>query len=115
MTIGVYSSFNATPTWVSSTIPRPKAKRAALSMVNAIANCTHLFTSYLYPDSNKSKFLKAVLILAAFCGICALTELGLRTYLQRENRRIDREEGFAPGSSEEVGVGGRRRGFRYVL
>jgi hypothetical protein len=29
MTLGVYSAFNVTLSWVSSTIPRPKSKRAA--------------------------------------------------------------------------------------
>lgn len=116
MTLGVYSAFNVTLSWVSSTIPRPKAKRAAaLAMVNSIANCTHLFTSYLYPTSDKPRFLKAWLVLANFCGLCAITALTLRTWLQRENRRLDKEEGFAPDSSEEFALGGRRKGFRYIL
>lgn len=116
MTLGVYSAFNVTLSWVSSTIPRPKAKRAAaLAMVNSIANCTHLFTSYLYPNSDKPRFMKAGIVLATFCGVCAVTALTLRTWLKRENRRLDREEGFVPDSNEELGTDGRRKGFRYVL
>jgi hypothetical protein len=116
MTMGVYSAFNVTLSWVSSTIPRPKAKRAAaLAMVNSIANCTHLFTSYLYPSTDKPRYLKAGLVLATFTGVCAITAITLRTWLKHENRKLDREEGFAPDSSEEVGTDGRRKGFRYTL
>lgn len=116
MTMGVYSAFNVTLSWVSSTIPRPKAKRAAaLAMVNSIANCTHLFTSYLYPSTDKPRYLKAGLVLATFTGVCAVTAIALRVWLKHENRKLDREEGFSPGSSEEVGADGRRKGFRYTL
>lgn len=116
MTLGVYSAFNVTLSWISSTIPRPKAKRAAaLAMVNSVANCTHLFSSYLYPNSDKPRFLKAGLVLATLCGVCAITALTLRTWLKRENSKLDKEEGFMPDSNEEFGADGRRRGFRYVL
>ncbi|KAK3061068.1 hypothetical protein LTS18_007097 [Coniosporium uncinatum] len=113
MTFGVYSAFNVTLSWVSSTMPRPKSKRAAaLAMVNSLANCTHLFTSYLYPNSDKPRYMTAGITLACFCGLCALSSFALRTWLRRENQKLDRAEGFAKGDPEYVD--GRRKGFRYM-
>ena len=35
--------------WVSNIMPRPPAKRAAaLAMVNAVCNCSSIYTSYMY-------------------------------------------------------------------
>lgn len=116
MTLGVYSAFNVALSWISSTIPRPKAKRAAaLAMVNSVANCTHLFTSYLYPDSDKPRFLKAGLVLATLCGVCAITALTLRFWLKRENSKLDKEEGLVLDSNEGSGANGHKNRFRYVL
>jgi hypothetical protein len=114
MTLGVYSAFNVTLSWVSSTIPRPKSKRAAaLAMVNSLANCSHLFTSYLYPQHDKPRYLTAGITLSCFCGLCALTSLVLRFYLRRQNQKFDKVEGFAPGDPDVVD--GRRKGFRYLI
>jgi hypothetical protein len=114
MTFGVYSAFNVTLSWVSSTIPRPKSKRAAaLAMVNSLANCTHLFTSYLYPKTDAPQFVMAGATLASFCALCAIMSFVLRTYLKRENAKFDRAEGFVPGDKEAAG--GQQKGFRYLI
>jgi hypothetical protein len=113
MTLGVYSAFNVTLSWVSSTIPRPKSKRAAaLAMVNSLANCTHLFTSYLYPNSDKPRYARAGITLACFCALCAFTSIALRFWLRHENKKLDKVEGFALGDPEVVD--GRRKDFRYI-
>ncbi|KAH8601703.1 putative MFS transporter [Bisporella sp. PMI_857] len=112
MTLGVYSAFNVTLSWVSSTIARPKSKRAAaLAMVNSLANCTHLFTSYLYPNSQKPRYLTAGITLALFCGLCATVAICLRFWLSWENRKLDRAEGY----DEDEEGNSVPRGFRYVL
>ncbi|KAL3425316.1 major facilitator superfamily transporter [Phlyctema vagabunda] len=118
MTLGVYSAFNVTLSWVSSTIPRPKSKRAAaLAMVNSLANCTHLFTSYLYPDSQKPRYLTAGITLSLFCGLCAATAMALRFYLKRENSKMDREEALIASGDPEATQTKRETGFgfRYTL
>ena len=44
LTLGSYCSFNLSFAWLTSTIPRPKIKRAAaLSLVNGLANASHFF------------------------------------------------------------------------
>jgi hypothetical protein len=51
--MGSFCAFQLILSWVSSTIPRPKAKRAvALAMATAISNATNISTAYLYPESD---------------------------------------------------------------
>lgn len=48
---GAFSAFQLILSWVSATIPRPKAKRAvALAMATAISNASNIATAYLYPS-----------------------------------------------------------------
>jgi MFS family permease len=48
--MGSFSAFQLILSWVSSTIPRPKAKRAvAIGMATAVSNATNIATAYLYP------------------------------------------------------------------
>lgn len=50
---GAFSVFQIILSWVSSTIPRPKAKRAvAVALCTAVSNATNISTSYLYPESD---------------------------------------------------------------
>ncbi len=51
MTLGSYVVDNVNYAWVSSSIPVPRAKRAAsLAIVNLEAGgSTHFYTSYLFP------------------------------------------------------------------
>ena len=88
-------------------------RAAALAMVNSLANCTHLFTSYLYPNSAKPRYVTAGITLSLFCGLCAVTAMLLRFWLRYENRKMDKAEAVRTGD-EEV-VGGRETGFRYLL
>ncbi|KAK5948589.1 hypothetical protein OHC33_010348 [Knufia fluminis] len=52
--MGAFSAFQVILSWVSSTIPRPKAKRAvAIAMATAISNGVgNIPTAYLYPTEN---------------------------------------------------------------
>lgn len=82
-------------------------------MVNSLANATHLFTSYLYPDSTKPRYIPAGITLALFCGLCAAVAITLRFWLRHENQKMDKAEAVAT-IDEEV-VGGMQKGFRYTL
>lgn len=83
-------------------------------MVNSLANCTHLFTSYLYPNSQKPRYMTAGIVLSLFCGLCAATAMTLRFWLRYENRKMDKREANGTATDEET-VGGMNRGFRYLL
>lgn len=48
---GAFSAFQLILSWVSATVPRPKAKRAvALALATAVSNATNIATAYLYPS-----------------------------------------------------------------
>ncbi|KAF2756587.1 hypothetical protein EJ05DRAFT_69731 [Pseudovirgaria hyperparasitica] len=71
----IYSALNVT-LCVSSTMSRPKSKRkVALAIANALANITHLFKNYLYPESDQARCLTAGITLSVFCGLCAFKSL----------------------------------------
>lgn len=101
--------------WISNTLPRPPAKRAAaLAFINAVANATSIYTSYLYPESAKPQYMAAFIhnCLLAFVAIVAAAVL--RWMLVRANRKLDRGESVegtvsvAPGEAVE-------HGFRFRL
>ncbi|CAG9982302.1 unnamed protein product [Clonostachys byssicola] len=51
--VGSFSVFQLVLSWVSSTIPRPKAKRAVtIALATAISNMTNISSAYLYPSSD---------------------------------------------------------------
>lgn len=130
MTLGVYSAFNVTYSWVSSTVSAPKASRsphtdaenqaarprskraAALAMVNIMGNATHLFSSYLYPDSDEPRYARAGITLSFFCGLGAVASIALRFWLRHENQKLDLLEGTMGDDAENAN---RRKGFRYIL
>ena len=46
---GVYTGYVVALGWISNTIPRPPAKRAAaLAIVNAFSNLSQIYASYMY-------------------------------------------------------------------
>ncbi|RQM05622.1 hypothetical protein DH86_00001654 [Scytalidium sp. 3C] len=48
----VYAGYVVALTWISNTLPRPPAKRAAgLAFINAVSNTSSIYASYMYPSS----------------------------------------------------------------
>jgi hypothetical protein len=48
--MGSFSAFQVILPWVSSTVARPKSKRAVtLALATAVSNATNIATAYLYP------------------------------------------------------------------
>lgn len=118
--------------WISSSIPRPPAKRAAaLAIMNALGNSTSIWTSFTYAPSTKPYYREGLgiatgLMVGAFC--LAVT---LRFYLQRQNRALEELENedmtLSPerlsalrrtAEVEGLDVGSARalqKGFRYLI
>ncbi|TEA12305.1 MFS transporter prlL [Colletotrichum sidae] len=89
MTVGAYGTNAVLLAWVQKTMIRPRIKRAsAVAIVNALANTSQVWTSYLYPDSNAPRHVLAMSVNAggAFLAIC--TALGLRFILLRYNKQL---------------------------
>ena len=52
MVPGVYTGYVVALGWISNTIPRPPAKRAAaLAAINAVSNTSSIYASYMYPKT----------------------------------------------------------------
>ena len=59
MVPGVYTSFVIVLAWISNSIPRPPAKRAAsLAFINAVSTASSIYASYLYPTSDGPRYGK---------------------------------------------------------
>jgi len=78
--------------WISNAIPRPPAKRAAaLAFINSVGNAASIWTPYTYaydaPYYRPAFGTCIALQMMAF--ICAL---GLKFYLEYQNRQLERME-----------------------
>jgi sugar phosphate permease len=52
-----YSGYVVALGWISNTLPRPAAKRAAaLAAINCVSNASSIYASYMYPNSDKPRF-----------------------------------------------------------
>ena len=110
--------YNVNYAWVSSSIPRPRAKRAAsLAIVNLMSGgATHFYTSYLFPDNDKPRYYMGGSVLTVAVFLCATTAIVIRFCLIRLNRKIDRLGGHAE-SAVQAASGGTltQKAFRFTL
>ncbi|CAG7916922.1 unnamed protein product [Penicillium olsonii] len=122
MTAGSYSPYNLCVSWLSSTLPRPKAKRAtSLALVNLMgAGVAHFYTSYMFPDSQKPRYYAGGGVMSGACLVCAVTALGIKWHLKQQNAELEKaelEEGTMAGPALGPEAGSRPGGvvsFRYV-
>ncbi|KAK2030568.1 MFS general substrate transporter [Colletotrichum zoysiae] len=115
MVPGVYSGYTTALAWISNSLPRPPAKRAAaLAFVNAVSNCSSIYASYLYPARDGPQYTAAFVhnCVACFVAVCAATVL--RFVLARLNRRLDRGE-FVEGAINAAPGAATAHGFRFKV
>ncbi|KAM4057827.1 major facilitator superfamily protein [Hirsutella rhossiliensis] len=112
---GLYSGFTTAVAWVSNTMPRPPAKRAAaLAVINAVGNGSSIYTSFLYPASAKPRYIGAFIHNSMLAAMAIAAAFVLKVLLLRLNRKLDRGEtvkgaiNAAPGEAVE-------RGFRFLV
>ncbi|MDI1487678.1 MAG: hypothetical protein OHK93_006949 [Ramalina farinacea] len=118
MPAGVYTGYVVALAWISNTLPRPPAKRAAaLAAINAISNCSSIYASYMYPESAGPRYIVAMSVncVTSFIAICAATVL--RFLLVHLNKKLDRGETVkgAIAVGEAIPGEAAQRGFRFVL
>lgn len=90
MMMSVYGSFGCILSWVSTSLPRPPAKRAvAYAVVNAGSNFASIYASYFYPKSQGPKYWQANVANVAFSAACIAMAAVLRFYLAWRNRQLD--------------------------
>ncbi|KAK4452421.1 putative tartrate transporter [Podospora aff. communis PSN243] len=88
MVPSVYSAFVVALAWISNTMPRPPAKRAAaLAFINAVSNCSSIYASYLYYGAPQYTTAMVVNCTTAFIAVCTATVM--RMILVRLNKKLD--------------------------
>ena len=115
MVPGIYSGYVVVLAWISNTLPRPPAKRAAaLAFVNALSNATSIYASYMYIDPPGYRIPFIVNCLTAFMALCGAT--ALRFILVRLNKKLERGEAVHGIGSGGSGVPGEaaQKGFRFL-
>ncbi|KAF2687311.1 permease of the major facilitator superfamily [Lentithecium fluviatile CBS 122367] len=118
--------------WISNAIPRPPAKRAAaLAFINSIGNSASIWTPFTYFPSSAPHYRPALGVCIGLEVIALACFVGMRFYLQYQNRQLELLESEDVGLSEKevkklektaefegVGVAQARRmqkGYRYML
>ena len=80
-----------------------------MAFINAISNCTSIYTSYLYPTSAAPKYTGAFIHNCVMAALAVASAAVLRWMLVRLNKKLDRGErvegaiNAAPGEAVEHG------------
>lgn len=120
---GTYGVYCTTYTWLSSTIVRPPAKRAAaVGIANSFANLASFYGNYFWLDKYEPAFKQSWGCVIAFVALCFSMILTLRYVLRRRNKKFEqmaaeRDAGLVVEESRltEEELRALRRGFRYVI
>ncbi|KAK8048523.1 hypothetical protein PG994_010253 [Apiospora phragmitis] len=115
MVPSVYSAFVVALAWISNTLPRPPAKRAAaLAFINAVSNSSSIYASYMYPKSAAPGYVIAMSVNCATSFMAIVAATVLRFMLVRLNRKL--EQGiFVEGAINALPGEGAHHGFRFKV
>lgn len=118
MVPGLYTGYAVALGWISNTMPRPPAKRAAaLAFINAVSNTSSIFASYLYTDADAPRYVRAMSVCSFTALVAIIAATVLRAVLVRLNRKLARGE-FVEGainSCEGVPFEAAVAGFRFLV
>jgi hypothetical protein len=93
MVPGVHTGYVVALAWISNSIPRPPAKRAAaLAAINAVSNMSSIYASYMYPQQKGVTHPNLVIPLAVDSATAVLAIIMatiLRLVLARLNKKLD--------------------------
>lgn len=112
----LYAGYVVALAWISNSLPRPAAKRAAaLAFINAVSNCSSIYASFMYEQPKGDGQPDLRLPLGVDCGTAVLA-IGMawvmKGWLRRLNERLDRGE-HVEGAVNAVP--GQENGFRFLL
>ncbi|KAF8074019.1 major facilitator superfamily domain-containing protein [Lyophyllum atratum] len=122
-------SFALNLTWVSNTIPRPPAKRAAaMGIVNGCGNVGILMGSYTWKATWGPEYHQSMLIALGALVLSAALAFAIRQILIQKNKQLDIDEDATLQGTNRTRVGEaarlegitfeeamrRRKGFRYL-
>ncbi|EMR72600.1 putative pantothenate transporter liz1 protein [Eutypa lata UCREL1] len=87
---GIYGGFVVALSWISNTLPRPPAKRAAaLAFINAVSNATSIYASYMYLDHMSPRYVIAMSVNCCTSFLAIIAATVLRFMLVRLNKKLD--------------------------
>ncbi|KUJ11861.1 pantothenate transporter liz1 [Mollisia scopiformis] len=115
MVPGVYTGYVVALAWISNSLPRPPAKRAAaLAFINAISNTCSIYASYMYDASAGPRYVTAMSVNCAMAIMAMIAAVVLRLILVRLNKKLDQGifvEGAINSGTTEAG----KKGFRFRI
>ncbi|KAK4953589.1 hypothetical protein LTR10_008192 [Elasticomyces elasticus] len=119
---GTYGVCCTTYAWLSSTIPRPPAKRAAaIGIANSFANLASFYGNYFWLDKYEPDYTKSWATVIAILILCSVCIFGIRFMLSRNNQHFERLsaqhaagelDGRQLAADEERAVANK---FRYII
>jgi MFS family permease len=117
MVPGVYTGYVVSLAWISNSLPRPAAKRAAaLAFINAISNTSSIYASYMYPQP-KTGQPNLTVPLSVDCATAALAIIMaalMKMVLVRLNKKLERGEHVEGAINAVPGVA-QEHGFRFLV
>ena len=117
MVPGVYTGYVVALAWISNSLPRPAAKRAAaLAFINAISNTSSIYASYMYPQPKKGQ-PHLTIPLSVDCATAVLAIIMaaiMRVILTRLNKKLDKGEHVEGAINAVPGVA-QEHGFRFLV
>ncbi|KAH8879998.1 MFS general substrate transporter [Thozetella sp. PMI_491] len=115
MPASVYTGYVVALAWISNTIPRPPAKRAAaLAFINAVSNCSSIYASYLYPTNWGPQYTYAFVVNCITSFIAIVTATVLRFILVRLNKKLDQGI-YVEGAINRIPGEAAAHGFRFKI
>lgn len=121
-----YAGFIVFYSWISSTFPRPPAKRAvAIAIINAFSQLGNVAGSYVW-DLKEDGFRKSYGIVTSMFGVTIFGCWVLKVMLQRLNKQLEATEAGTDNAGGEKGQNIEfhentdealrvRKGFRYLV
>lgn len=118
MVPGVYTGYVVALAWISNSMPRPPAKRAAaLAFINAISNTSSIYASYMYPQPKSGEQPNLTVPLSVDCataGLAIIMTVIMRIILGRLNKKLEKGE-HVEGAINAVPGQGAENGFRFLV
>ncbi|RKF54876.1 putative transporter [Erysiphe neolycopersici] len=111
---GIFSGQVIALSWVSNCIPNPPAKRAAaLGFISTISNSALIYTSFMYYDAARPRYLLAMTFNASMLIVGVFAAIAMRIILSGLNKNLE-DLDFEDNSSDSP-ITRRQIGFRYII
>ncbi|OGM40324.1 allantoate permease [Aspergillus bombycis] len=109
-----YAGFIVFYSWISTSFPRPPAKRAvAIAMINAFSQLGNVAGSYVW-DLSDNGYRKSYGIVTAMFGITIVGCYGFRMLLKNLNKELEEAENAATAQPDADETLAMSKGFRYL-